>query len=187
MDMNKANFSEERPAPTLCQQAINMIAGDLLGITFPPRERVPNLDYPHIEPVCKVDDRMDCTVDYDISEFKDVKYLIHMRMETIPLPGINLELLEPMQNGYLPPHKLVTAYVEIDLYLGVGEKLAVHTLQKMKGMIDDIFQVDPEDATYDISVDNDDYYYADDDDDEDDDDDDDDDDDVDETEVKDEL
>ena len=81
-----------------------------------------------------------------------------------------------MENGYLPPHKLVTAYLDIDLKLGEGEKAAIVALNKMKTQIDEIFQVDPEDVTFNVSIDDDD-----------DDDDDNDDDDEDEPEIKDEL
>eukprot|EP00816_Leptocylindrus_hargravesii_P008231 CAMPEP_0196807310 /NCGR_PEP_ID=MMETSP1362-20130617/7285_1 /TAXON_ID=163516 /ORGANISM="Leptocylindrus danicus, Strain CCMP1856" /LENGTH=177 /DNA_ID=CAMNT_0042181173 /DNA_START=144 /DNA_END=677 /DNA_ORIENTATION=+ len=157
MDLNKHNFSEENPAPCLAKSAITMIGSELLFITFPPNERRPNLDYPPISGDCA--ERMNCIVDYDMTEFKELKYFIRLRMDEIPLPGIDISLLEPDEGGYLPPHKLVTAYMDVDLYLGEGEEnaeKAIAALEKLKIEVDDIFQVaDVDDVTYKIWTDSD--------------------------------
>jgi len=153
MDMNKANFSEENPAPSLSQSGANMIAGDLLAITFPPNTRKPNLNYPHIIPKCVGADKMDCTVDYDITEFRDIVFKVHLNLHVQPLPGINHELLEPDERGHLPPHKLVTAYLDVDLDMDGGDKeIGYKSLVKLKKQVDDIFQVDVEDVEYEISM-----------------------------------
>ena len=119
-------------------------------MVFPVNDRKPNLDYPVIQPDCYDDARMDCFIEYDLTEFWPVEFEINLVMNSEPLPGINHELLEPDENGNLPPNKLITVELEIDL-TAKGAKDEAVALMQLKSVIDEIFVVDEEDVTYSIT------------------------------------
>ena len=130
-------------------------------MVFPVNDRKPNLDYSVIQPECHDDNRMDCSIEYDLTEFWPVEFDINLTMQSEPLPGINHELLEPDENGNLPPNKLITVELEIDLTAKSAKDEAV-TLMQLKSKIDEIFEVDAEDVTYKIAdLDDDDEDYGD--------------------------
>ena len=85
--------------------------------------------------------------------FNRVLFKVHLNLHVQPLPGINHELLEPDERGHLPPHKLVTVYLDVDLDMDGGDKkIGYKSLVELKKQVDDIFQVDVEDVEYEISV-----------------------------------
>ena len=118
-------------------------------MVFPVNDRKPNLDYPVIQPECYDDDRMDCFIEYDLTEFWPVEFDINLIMKSELSPGINLESLEPDEKDLLQ-NKLITVELEIELTAKSSKDEAV-ALMQLKSVIDEIFVVDEEDVTYSIT------------------------------------
>ena len=111
---------------------------------FPVDDRKPNVDYPEFDPDCYDPNRMDCFIEYDLTEFWPVDFEIKLAMK---IDELNHELLEPDENGNLPPNRLITVDMEVDL-TAKSEEEEVDSLVQLKSKINEIFHVDGKNATY---------------------------------------